>query len=69
MNSDKITRVPVTPGTMETLRLPADVNLSPDGKRVAFVMMEPVFDPPERQGRIWVVDTSGGEPRPLTKGR
>jgi dipeptidyl aminopeptidase/acylaminoacyl peptidase len=68
MSSDQQTRVPVTPGAMETLRLPADVHISPDGQRVAYIVMEPVFDQPKRQGRIWIVDTSGGEPRPLTKG-
>jgi dipeptidyl aminopeptidase/acylaminoacyl peptidase len=68
MTSDQKTRVPVTPGAMETLRLPADVQISPDGQRVAYIVMEPVFDQPKRQGRIWIVDTSGGEPQPLTKG-
>src|SRR6266516_8063829 len=68
MNSNQNTRVPVTPGAMETLRLPADVHLSPDGQHVAYVLMEPVSGQPKRQGRIWVVDTTGGEPRPLTKG-
>jgi WD40 repeat protein len=68
MKSDQQTRVPVTPGAMETLRVPADVHLSPDGQRIAYVVLEPVSDQPKRQGRIWVVDTSGGEPQPLTKG-
>jgi dipeptidyl aminopeptidase/acylaminoacyl peptidase len=68
MTSDQNARVPVTPGAMETLRLPADVHLSPDGQRVAYVVLEPVSDQPKRQGRIWIVDTSGGEPQPLSKG-
>ena len=68
MKSDQQTRVPVTPGAMETLRVPADVHLSPDGQRIAYVVLEPVSDQPKRQGRIWVVDTSSGEPQPLTKG-
>src|SRR5206468_7718716 len=68
MNTNQNTRVPVTPGMMETLRLPADAQLSPDGQQVAYVLMEPVPDLPKRQGRIWLVDTNGGEPRPLTKG-
>ena len=68
MKSDQSTRVPVTPGLMETLRIPTDAQLSPDGQYVAYVLMEPVSDLPKRQGRIWVVDTHGGEPRPLTKG-
>ncbi len=68
MNSNQNKRVPVTPGMMETLRLPTDAQLSPDGQHVAYVLMEPVSDLPKRQGRIWMVDTNGGEPRPLTKG-
>jgi dipeptidyl aminopeptidase/acylaminoacyl peptidase len=68
MNSNQNTHVPVTPGIMETLRLPADAQLSPDGQQVAYVVMEPVADLPKRQGRIWIVETDGGEPRPLTKG-
>ncbi len=68
MKSIQNTRVPVTPGMMETLRLPTDAQLSPDGQQVAYVLMETVSDKPKRQGRIWVVDTNGGEPRPLTKG-
>lgn len=68
MNSNQNTRVPVTPGMMETLRSPTDAQLSPDGQQVAYVLMEPVSDQPRRQGRIWVVNINGGEPRPLTKG-
>jgi len=68
MNPKQNTRIPVTPGMMETLRLPADAQLSPDGRQVAYVLMEPVADLPKRQGRIWIVDTNGDEPRPLTRG-
>jgi dipeptidyl aminopeptidase/acylaminoacyl peptidase len=68
MYNDQHERLRVTPGAMENLRLPTNVHLSPDGQRVAFVIMEPVFDQPKRQGRIWIVDTSAGEPHPLTKG-
>ena len=68
MNSNQHTPVPVTPGTMEILRIPSDAQLSPDGQQVAYVLLEPVSDKPKRQGRIWIVDTNGGEPRPLTNG-
>jgi dipeptidyl aminopeptidase/acylaminoacyl peptidase len=53
---------------METLHIPTDAQISPDGQRVAYVLLEPVPDKPKRQGRIWIVDTNGGEPRPLTHG-
>jgi dipeptidyl aminopeptidase/acylaminoacyl peptidase len=68
MNFNQNRRIPFTPGAMETLRLPTDTQLSPDGQQVVYVLMEPVSDLPKRQGRIWIVDTNGGEPRPLTKG-
>ncbi len=62
-------RVPVTPDTiLKDVRLASDANISPDGKLAAFVVWEWVPDRPKQRGRIWVVDTSGGEPRPLTKG-
>lgn len=68
MKIDQNKRIPVTPGAMVTVRLPEDVNLSLDGQRVAFVVREPVPENPLPQGRIWVVETSGGEPRPVSKG-
>ncbi|HEY6407778.1 MAG TPA: prolyl oligopeptidase family serine peptidase, partial [Ktedonobacteraceae bacterium] len=61
-------RVPIKPGTMLSLRFPNDINLSPDGARAAFVVWEFVADKPKESGRIWVVETAGGEPKPLTKG-
>ncbi len=57
--------------TLEALldmRFPGDVHLSTDGKRAAFEVRE-------RDGeakpvtRIWTVETSGGDPKPLTKGK
>jgi dipeptidyl aminopeptidase/acylaminoacyl peptidase len=40
----------------------------PDGKRAAFVTWEWVNDQPKQRGRIWVVETVGGDSQPLTKG-
>ena len=51
------------------MRSPDDINISPDGKRVAFVVWEIVPDEPKRRGRIWIADTAGGEARPFTKGK
>ncbi len=68
MDSNQHIRILVTPGMMDTLRIPTDTQLSPDGQYVVYVVMEPVSDHPKRQGRIWVVDTNGGEPWPLAKG-
>ena len=62
-------RVAVTPDTiLKEVRMATDANISPDGKMTAFVVWEWVPDRPKQRGRIWVVDTPGGEPRPLTRG-
>src|SRR5437016_1973711 len=62
-------RVAVTPDTiLKEVRMATDANISLDGKMAAFVVWEWVPDRPKQRGRIWVVDTPGGEPRPLTKG-
>src|SRR2546421_10225196 len=64
-------RVPIKPGTMLSVRFLNDVNLSPDGARAAFVVWEFVADKPKECGRIWVVETAGGEggePKPFSKG-
>lgn len=63
-------RAPITPGALLTLRYPSDPQISPDGKRAAFVVWEFVGDEQKQRGRIWTIDTSveGAEPKPLTKG-
>ena len=58
--------------TLEALldmRSPADVHLAPDGKRIAFEVWMREPDQPKPRGRIWTVDTTGGEPQPLTAGK
>ncbi len=61
-------RHPWQPTTFEDLRLPGDVQLSPDGTCVAFVVEQYIPERPKPRGRIWVVETAGGEARPLTDG-
>jgi dipeptidyl aminopeptidase/acylaminoacyl peptidase len=51
------------------MRFPDDITISPDGKRVTFVVWERVPDEPKRRWRIWVAETSVGEARPLTNGK
>lgn len=53
---------------LKDIRLATDANISPDGTRAAFVVYEWVPDQPKQRGRIWLVDTTGGEANPLTKG-
>src|SRR5579884_1608474 len=67
--TDYPARVPVTPQAMESLRRPGDVNISPDGQRVAFVVWEWDTDGRKRRGHIWIVETTpGSEPQPFSKG-
>lgn len=66
-NSLSNTRVPVTPGAMAKLRFADDANLSPDGQYIAFVVWEWLPGQPKKRRRIWFVETSGNEPRPLTQ--
>jgi dipeptidyl aminopeptidase/acylaminoacyl peptidase len=61
-------RLPVTPGAIYDVRSPADVQLAPDGRRVAFVLHEWVGDLPKRRARICMMEVSGGETLPLTAG-
>lgn len=65
----KPSRVPVTAKALLDMRFPFDTNLSPDGKRVAFVIWDWVENKPKLRGNIWVVESSGGEVRPLSKGK
>ena len=59
----------VTPETnLKDIRSATDANISPDGKRAVFVVSEWVPDKPKQRSRIWMVDTAGGDPRPLTNG-
>lgn len=63
-------RVPVTLERLLEIRFPTDITISPDGKRVAFVVWEMAPGEQKPRGRIWIADTSGsGEARPLTQGK
>jgi len=70
MNTNFQARIPITPGTMQSLRYADDVNLSPDGQRVAFEVSDWATGQRKRRSTIWVVETSAGEPgnqKPLSK--
>ena len=63
-------RIPFKPGAISNVRVPDDVQLSPDGKRIAFVLLERATpNDAKRTGRIWLVNTSGGEPQPFIKSK
>ncbi len=66
-------RVPVKPDTnLKDIRTAVDAHISPDGKRVAFVVWEWVADRPRQRARIWTVNTDvkgdNSEAQPFTKG-
>ena len=60
-------RIPIKPGSLVDIRLPLDVNLSPDGQRVAFVVSERISEKPRPRMRVWTVGTGDEEAEPLTK--
>ena len=52
-----------------SLSSPSDPKLSPDGSRVAFILHQwGPDDQSHQRGRLFQVETGGGEPRPLTDG-
>ena len=58
----------MTPQDITRIRFISDPQLSPDGRRVAFVVVMLSEDQDEYLSNIWVVDTAGGEPRRFTTG-
>jgi len=62
----------ITPQDVLSIRELYDVNLSPDGKQIAFVVSEPHYPSKPREPRasnVWVVSTNGQElPTPLITG-
>lgn len=50
-------------------RMPFDVDITADGKRVAFSVIESVPGEQKHRMRIWIADTTGGEARPFLSGK
>src|ERR1700740_1772977 len=50
------------------LQLPIDPQISPDGKRIAYVrrFADPMTD--KRYSNLWIINTDGTDHRPLTTG-
>ena len=61
-------RRPVAAQDLTRLRGVSDPQISPDGRRVAFVMTTASDDRDEYLSNVWVVDVDGGEPHRLTTG-
>src|SRR5512145_2458632 len=58
----------MTPQDITRIRFISDPQLSPDGRRVAFVVTTLSEDQDEYLSNIWVVGTAGGDPRRFTTG-
>jgi len=58
----------VVPDDLLRLRLVSDAQISPDGRRVAFVVTTASEKTDEYLSNIWIVDTAGGEPRRFSAG-
>src|SRR5881397_3450408 len=56
------------PADLTRVQLVTDPQLSPDGRRVAFVVTTLSEERDEYLSNIWVVDVAGGEPRRFTAG-
>ncbi len=61
-------RRPVTAQDLTRLRGVSDPQISPDGRRVAFVMTTASEERDEYLSNVWVVAADGGEPRRFTAG-
>src|SRR2546427_12582612 len=61
-------RRPVTAQDLTRLRGVSDPQISPDGRRVAFVVTMASEERDEYLSNIWVVAADGGEPRRFTTG-
>ena len=58
----------MTPADITRIRWVSDPRISPDGRRVAFVVTVLSEERDEYLSNIWVVGTAGGEPRRFTTG-
>jgi dipeptidyl aminopeptidase/acylaminoacyl peptidase len=56
------------PQDITRIRFVSDPQISPDGQRVAFVVTTLAEEHDQYVSNIWMVDTSGGEPRRFTTG-
>lgn len=59
---------PLTPEDLFSFRFLIDVQLSPDGKRVAYAVKIADQEKDRYRAAIWLIDAEGGEPRQLTSG-
>ena len=58
----------MVPEDLTRLRFVSDPQMSPDGRRIAFVVTSLSEERDEYLSNIWVVDVAGGTPRRFTAG-
>jgi dipeptidyl aminopeptidase/acylaminoacyl peptidase len=58
----------VVPEDLLRLRFVSDPQISPDGRRIAFVVTTLSKDRDEYTSNVWIVETDGGTPRRFTSG-
>lgn len=63
--ADEGAKKPLTPEIAITMRTPSDLHFSPDGKRVAFVLNDPLKGA-GRKRHIWVLDVATKQARQFT---
>jgi dipeptidyl aminopeptidase/acylaminoacyl peptidase len=61
-------RRPMAPDDLLRIRFASDPQISPDGRRVAFVVTTLSEARDEYLSTIWMVDAAGGDPHPFTRG-
>jgi dipeptidyl aminopeptidase/acylaminoacyl peptidase len=66
---DQATRLPATLDTLLDERYPNDVQISADGRFVAFGVWESVPGEQAQRQRIWIAETKNGEAHPLISGK
>ncbi|MEO7000564.1 MAG: S9 family peptidase [Ktedonobacterales bacterium] len=74
MDTQAAGRLPIEPGTMQTLRTPTDAQLAPDSTQVVFTLVNWTDEQPKPRASLWLATTQSTadgrlpEPRPLTSG-
>jgi len=69
-NSPAITHALTTLDLIMEMRNPGNARISTDGKRVAFVVREPMPGEQKYRRRIWLAEIDGSkEPRPISMGK
>ena len=64
----EVARRAMTAHDLTRIRFVSDPQISPDGRRVAFVVTVLSEERDEYLSNVWIVDTDGGEPRRFTAG-